>query len=250
MKWLLRSIVAVLAFGVGVAHAELMDTIQAIKPSIVAVGLYKATNSPPYSMRGTGFVVGKGNRVVTNAHVVAPTGETDGNTLMVQVASLGTGSQLRQARVVTVDREHDLALLQVDGPPLPSLGLGDSEKVREGQVIAFTGFPIGAVLGFSPVSHRGSVSAITPIALPLPNSRSLNETVIRRLKSGSFAIFQLDATAYPGNSGSPVYDPDSGEVFGVINMVFVKGSKEAVLSTPSGIAYAIPSRYVKELLEK
>jgi len=74
--------------------------------------------------------------------------------------------------------------------------------------------------------------------------------VIHRLAEGSFNIFQLDATAYPGNSGSPVYDPESAQVIGVVNQVLVKGTKEAALSNPSGIAYAVPSRYVADLLRK
>jgi S1-C subfamily serine protease len=60
----------------------------------------------------------------------------------------------------------------------------------------------------------------------------------------------LDATAYPGNSGSPVFDVDTGEVIGIINMVFIKGSKEAALSQPSGITYAIPSIHLKDLLSQ
>ena len=55
-------------------------------------------------------------------------------------------------------------------------------------------------------------------------------------------IFQLDATAYPGNSGSLLYDPETGEVVGVINKVFVKESKEAFLEKPNGITYATPVR--------
>jgi serine protease Do len=74
--------------------------------------------------------------------------------------------------------------------------------------------------------------------------------VIRRLTSGSFPVFQLDATAYPGNSGSPIYDPESGEVLGIINMVFVKGTKESVLAQPSGITYAVPANYLRDLLQK
>ena len=59
---------------------------------------------------------------------------------------------------------------------------------------------------------------------------------------------QLDATAYPGNSGSPLYDPASGKVVGVLNMVLVKESRENVLSQPSGITYAIPVQPLIELL--
>jgi S1-C subfamily serine protease len=62
-------------------------------------------------------------------------------------------------------------------------------------------------------------------------------------------VFQLDATSYPGNSGSPVYDPASGEVVGVLNMVFVKGTKESALTNPSGISYAIPSRHLQALID-
>ena len=61
-------------------------------------------------------------------------------------------------------------------------------------------------------------------------------------------MYQLDATAYPGNSGSPLYDPETGVVIGVLNMVFVKSTKENVLSDPSGISYAIPVEYLQRLL--
>jgi S1-C subfamily serine protease len=63
-------------------------------------------------------------------------------------------------------------------------------------------------------------------------------------------VFQLDATAYPGNSGSPLYDPDTGEVLGVVNMVFVKGTKESALTQPSGITYAVPSSHLEQLLKR
>ena len=63
-------------------------------------------------------------------------------------------------------------------------------------------------------------------------------------------MFQIDGTAYPGNSGSPVYRRRSGEVIGVINKVFVKDKKENLLKEPTGITYAIPVNHVKALLEK
>jgi len=74
--------------------------------------------------------------------------------------------------------------------------------------------------------------------------------VLRRLREGAFPMFQLDATAYPGQSGSPLYDGASGEVVGIINMVLVKSTKESALSQPSGISYAIPSRALIELLAR
>ncbi|HTS52679.1 MAG TPA: S1C family serine protease, partial [Burkholderiales bacterium] len=113
----------------------------------------------------------------------------------------------------------------------------------------FTGFPIGAVLGLIPATHRGMVAALTPIAIPTGNSRELEARAIKRLSTSPYPVIQLDGTAYPGNSGSPLYDPDTGEVVGIINMVFVKGSRETALTQPSGITYAIPAEPLKQLLQ-
>jgi serine protease Do len=93
------------------------------------------------------------------------------------------------------------------------------------------------------------VSSITAAALPTPTAQQLNEKAIRSLRAGSFEIFQLDGTAYPGNSGGPLFDPDNGEVIGVVNMVFLKGTRESALTHPSGISYAIPSKFVLQLLQ-
>lgn len=231
-------------------YAEFADTIDRIKPSIVVVGTYKKTNSPQFVLRGTGFVVGNGNIVATNAHVVPDSAESDAPALVIQARNERGEPQVRRARLLQRDRDHDLAIISIEGPALPALILQNSDSVREGLSIGFTGFPIGGALGFSPVTHRGIVSSITPIALPGGNAQQLNEKLIQRIKSGAFNIFQLDATAYPGNSGSPVFDVETGNVIGVINMVFIKGSKEAALSQPSGITYAIPVNFLAELLRQ
>lgn len=250
---LLAGTLATWLLAVAPAAADLVRTIERVKPAIVIVGVFQKTAIPPFALRGTGFAIGDGNTIATNAHVVlakpdASKDETASLAVLIG-QSIDTG-QLRKARLLKVDKEHDLALLKVDGPALPSLTLGDSDRVREGASVAFTGFPIGGALGFSPVTHRGMVSAITPIAQPGQHSSQLNAKVIRRLKDGAFNIFQLDATAYPGNSGGPMFDEESGEVVGIINMVFVKGTKEAALTHPSGISYAIPSKHLRDLLRE
>lgn len=244
----------VLAVGVVlpcIARADLPDTIEKIKPSVVIVGYYRSTDNPRFGMRGTGFAVGPGDLVATNAHVVQarPEDAVD-RTLVVQVSAGPRLWQMRSATVVELDLMHDLALLKIDGNPLSALELGDSDRTREGQSVAMMGFPIGGVLGFSPVTHRASISSITPISLPAATGQQLSSKVIRSLRGGTFDIFQLDGTAYPGNSGGPLFDADTGSVLGIVNMVFVKGTKESVLSQPSGISYAIPSRYVRELIRR
>jgi serine protease Do len=234
----------------GTSAAGVVATIAQVKGSIVAVGTYERTRSPRFQFRGTGFVVGDGTLIATNLHVLPAA--MDSMRLEV-LAILIPGperarDQVREARQLVADPGTDLALLKVDGDPLPPLRIGNSDGVREGQEVLFTGFPLGAVLGPFPVTHGGMVSAITPIAIPPGRAEQLDQKLMRRLTIGAFPIFQLDATAYPGHSGSPIYDTVTGDVLGVINMVFVKGTKETVLTQPSGITYAIPAKYLQELV--
>lgn len=230
---------------------ELSATIEAIKPSIVGIGTYQKTRSPAVKFMGTGFAVGDGLSVVTNAHVIPEIMDHEGMESLVVIASKnGQEPGIRAATSLAHDREHDIALLKISGEPLPAMELGDSGTAREGQTFAFTGFPIGMVLGFHPVTHRGMLSSITPIVLPAHNSKQLDVKTVNQLKKSAYDVFQLDGTAYPGNSGSPLYDPQTGIVYGIINMVFVKGLKENALSHPSGITYAIPGNHVRELLHQ
>ena len=235
----------------GPGAAQASPGIAKVRPSIVAIGTFQVTRVPQYRFLGTGFVVGDGTLVATNAHVL-PAALDAGGDPEVLVAMLPTGEPSRGAarrlNQVAVDDGHDLALLQFDGPALRPLVLRDSASVVEGDHLLFTGFPIGNALGLFPATHRAMVAAIAPVALPSASGRQLDAKVIRRLRDSAFPVFQLDATAFPGNSGSPLYDPATGEVVGILNMVFVKSTKEAVLAQPSGISYAIPSRFLIDLL--
>jgi len=248
--WLLVVFTALL-LATGPATAGLEEVIVAAKPSVVAVGTYKSTDSPRFGFRGSGFVVASGNLVVTNAHVlpdVIPDGGIAGTLAVVVPGARDDAARLRTATLLDVDRAHDLAVLRIDGAPLPALALAE-DKAREGMEVAIVGFPIGGALGFTPVTHRGIIASITAIALPVPGADNLNAQAIRRLRSGSFDIYQLDATAYPGNSGGPVLDAQTGKVVAVINMVLVRGSKESAIKYPSGISYAIPAPFGAELIK-
>ena len=235
------------------SHADRVATIERVKASIVAVGTFVRTRTPPFQFLGTGFVVDDGTLIVTNAHVVpalVDPAKMEVLAILVVAPDKDGKVQVREAKQIAVDPGSDLAVLRIAAPALPALKLRGSDAVKEGQEVLFTGYPIGAVLGPFPATHRGMISAITPIAIPQARAGELDPRTIKRLASGPFAVFQLDATAYPGNSGSPIYDPDNGEVLGVINMVFVKGTKESALTQPSGITYAVPSSHIEELLKK
>jgi S1-C subfamily serine protease len=230
--------------------ADLTALIPVVKRSVVGIGTFERTRSPSTVFFGTGFVVGDGLSVITNAHVVPEKLDEAHMEQLGIVTSDGDMVRFRPAQLVARDNEHDLAHLRLSGAPLPALKLGDSDGVLEGQGLAFTGYPLGMVLGLHAATHRATLAAITPIVMPSLNSRKLDPRQVAQLQRSSFDIFQLDGTAYPGNSGSPVYDPASGEVWGVINAVFVKGLKENAIANPSGITYAVPVKYVKNLMQQ
>lgn len=224
---------------------QLIQAIEAVKPSVVGIGSLQQARGPAIGFVGTGFVVGDGLTVVTAAHVVNDLVSSGQAASLGVLVRNGNSAQFRPVSVIALDTAHDLARLRISkGDALPALRLGDSSKVREGQALAFTGFPLGMVLGLNHVTHRCIVSAITPLATPAVGARRLDGKTARQLQQPGYAVFQLDGTAYPGSSGSPLFDPASGEVVGVVNMVFVKGIKESALSAPSGITYAVPANYL------
>lgn len=234
---------------------DLPDLLERLTPSVVGVGAAYPLRAPtggrpPRRLMGTGFVVQAGDKsyVVTNAHVIPTDLDSDGREQVAVFSGRGNASQQRFARVLKNDPEHDLAVLAYEGGRLPAMSLAADDRVRPGERVAFTGFPIGAVLGLYPITHEGIVSAITPVARPADQGRQLDAVQMSRLRS-PFDVYQLDAIAYPGNSGSAVYRSATGEVIGVMNSVFVKESRETLLSAPSGIAYAIPVRHLHALLE-
>jgi S1-C subfamily serine protease len=229
----------------------LPELIVKVRPSVLVIGFYRETQSPRFAFKGTGFVVGDGNLLVTNAHVVQDDGgDPNGRMLIVQSREADGALKARRGDIVEMDIAHDLALIRFDGPPIAALQFAKAGSVREGSAVALMGFPLAGALGFAPVTHRGIVSAITPVALPSPTARQLDGRTISRLREGSFNMLQLDATAYPGNSGGPLFDAETGAVVGVLNMTVLKGTRESALTSPSGISYAIPSEYVEPLVAR
>ena len=245
MITILATLTSVVLSSPTVRARELAETLERVKPSVVAVGTVQRTRRPPTLFRGTGFVVGDGRYVITNAHVLPESLDEAHKEQLSVFSGRGREAKVHAVQVLGSDRVHDLALLKLQGSSLPALEIDDDAiSVREGKEYAFTGFPIGTVLGLCAVTHRGIISAISPIAIPQLTSNSLDPEVIRRLRD-PYNVYQLDATAYPGNSGSPLYDTSTVKMIGVINKVFIKKTKEKVLSDPSGITYAIPARQVR-----
>ena len=228
------------------AH-DLVNVVKKVKPSVVGVGVFEPLAQPRNTLRGTGFVIGDGLHIVTNHHVLPDILDAEKRQQLVIFVGTGKEAKVRKATLVASSDYYDLAVLKVDGAPMPAMTLGQAEFLPEGSSIAYTGFPIGAVLGLYPVTHRGMIASITPVIIPVSDTRQMSLVMLKRMRN-PFMVYQLDGTAYPGNSGSAMYSVETGEVVGIINKVFVQSSKEAVISNPSGITYAIPVKHLRELL--
>lgn len=230
------------------AATDLPALISQQKPSVVAIALYNPTAAPRLKLLGSGFVIAPGNLVVTNFHVISTPADTEKNETYVVLSGHGQQPRVHPISKTRTDARHDLALLEID-EQLPPVRLADPAYIAEGTELAFTGYPITGVLGLYPATHRALLSAVTPIVIPADHSQTLSAASVRQMRD-PFLIYQLDGTAYPGNSGSMLYRQDNGEVVGIINMVLIKKSKEAVLSDPSGISYAIPVKHLHQLLQQ
>jgi serine protease Do len=164
----------------------------------------------PRRSTGSGFVIDPSGLIVTNAHVVESAGS-------VQVR-LADGRRF-PATIVGRDNRVDLALLKIEGAGrLTVLPLGDSNRLRVGELVLALGNPFGLEqsVSFGIVSRKGA-----PLTVAAPG----------------FDFIQTDAAINPGNSGGPLVNI-SGEVIGVNSMAARNGS----------IGFAIPSNLVKMLL--
>lgn len=237
-----------------VAHARPLTSIIAdAKLSVVAIGTFSALQSPRFTFSGTGFAFSDGSLIATCFHVIPEIREGAVRVELVVQRLNGNGEvETRPVEVLRVDKARDLAVLRLQGPAIPSLKLAaeDDREAMDGSPVALIGFPIGGLLGFSPVTHRGIVSSRIQNVAPPPTARQLTERAIASSRDGPFEVLQLDATAYPGNSGGPLLNAETGNVIGVVSMVLVKGTRESALSNPSGISYAVPVRYLAALADR
>ena len=225
----------------------LPDTIAKIRGAVAAVGTYNPANRPPMVFSASGFFIDDRGYFLTANHVLtAIEGRRRLRDLRVFLHTLDDRTGI-PATVVARAPKYDLALLKVKGDAYPAMSLGDSTQVREGQAIALMGFPFGFLLGLHPSTSAGIISNVSPIAIPAVNAALLDPATIEALRS-PFDIFQLDATAYPGNSGGPLFDPKTGAALGVVNSAFIRKTKEKVIA--SGISYAIPIHFAKGLLDQ
>ena len=230
-------------------NEQFVNSVAKLKPSVVGVGVYSPLATVSQQLHGTGFVVGDGSYIITNDHVISI--DLDKNIKSTPVVFVPKGRQVRTISIEAIYRDatNDIALLKIADKLTPVNLTQAATEIADGTAIGITGFPIGAVLGLFPATHSGFVAAITPNIIPAQNSNQLSEQFLNRIND-PLLVYQLDIVAYPGNSGSPVYVANTGDVFAVVNKVFVQDTRESAISAPSGITYAIPIKYVYALAAK
>jgi S1-C subfamily serine protease len=173
----------------------------------------------PQEGQGSGFILDKAGRVLTNYHVI------EGANRGIQV-KLSNGRSY-SAKVAGTDPVHDLALLQIDAPNLEPVTLADSSELSVGQKV----YAIGNPFGLSGTMTRGIISSIRT----LPAARGSDNASIED-------AIQTDAAINPGNSGGPLLN-SRGEVIGINTMIASNGAEQS-----SGIGFAIPINTAKAVL--
>jgi serine protease Do len=153
---------------------------------------------------GSGFIISPEGFILTNAHVVDSADE-----ITVRL----TDKREFKARVIGADRRTDLALIKIDATGLPTVRLGDPNRLRVGEWVV----AIGSPFGFDSTVTAGIVSA---------KGRSLPQE--------SFVPFiQTDVAINPGNSGGPLFNM-RGEVVGINSQIYSRTGGFM------GLSFAIP----------
>jgi len=169
---------------------------------------------------GSGFVLDKAGRIVTNYHVVE-----GADAIRVSFSNRDTV----EARLIGSDPSTDLALLQVDASAsaLTPLPLGDSDNVEVGDPVVAIGNPFG----LDRTATSGIVSAIQRL-ITAPNSFTIDH------------VIQTDAPINHGNSGGPLLN-SRGQVIGVNTQIETGGVPN---SGNVGIGFSVPSNTVKDVV--
>jgi S1-C subfamily serine protease len=180
-----------------------IDVVDRVGPAVVGLAVHAGeANGRPRGGTGSGVVVAPDGLILTNSHV-AGAGSTASTSARIEVTT--PEGQHLTARLVGDDPDTDLALLRIVEPvTLPAASLGDSKRLKRGQLVIAIGNP----LGFESTVTTGVVSAL---------GRLIDD------------VIQTDAALNPGNSGGPLVS-SHGEVVGV---------NTAVIMGAQGICFAV-----------
>lgn len=246
----------------------LPDTYAKVKKSVVAI--VSRLSDQPYFPKiiGTGFIVREDGLIFTCDHVIKaikslpktkeiPENEwsacvvifhhvPDKGMIWFGMKILGVFEigKFKPGKAYYGEDIPDVGVIKVDYKGLPNIELKSKLYIREGDTVAFSGFPMGEEVllapgwlhQISPTLQTGVVSSILPFPCEIPHA------------------FLLDIMAKGGSSGSPVFDIETGEVLGMVyaglkEIVHSKGKNASlVYLNSSTLTLAIPGHFMSSLL--
>ena len=167
---------------------------------------------------GTGFALTANGLIITNSHVV------EGSNNITVKGVDGNFNKTYKAKLMAVDKNNDLAIIQIDEPSFKSFGnipfTIQSKTSEVGTSIFVLGYPLRASMGDEIKLTNGIISSKSGY-------------------QGDITTYQISAPVQPGNSGGPMFD-SKGNLIGVINAKLV-GAENA--------SYAIKTSYLLNLVE-
>ena len=199
---------------------DLSSVVGAIKDSVVEIKTESVVQGNFYYRdyvtegAGSGVIITSDGYIVTNHHVI------DGATKILVTL---TNTNTYEATLIGKDAQTDLALLKIDEINLSAAILGDSDKLKVGEVAIAIGNPLGNLGG---TVTDGIISSL---------SRELT------IEGQKMTLLQTNAAVNPGNSGGGLFDI-YGELIGVVN---AKSDGENV----EGLGFAIPVNVAKKVIE-
>jgi serine protease Do len=174
-------------------------------------------NPQPMRGEGSGFIVSADGYILTNAHVVENADEVTVKT---------TDRREYTAKVVGVDEQTDVAVLKIEAKNLPTVQLGNPDKLRPGEWVV----AIGSPFGFENSVTAGIVSATS-----------------RAMPGGNYTPFiQTDVAVNPGNSGGPLFNMN-GEVVGINSQIYSRtgGYMGVSFAIPINVANSVKDQLIK-----
>jgi predicted Zn finger-like uncharacterized protein len=185
---------------------------------------------------GSGWLAEPGGIIVTNSHVVGMIDKAKRPPMSIKVTFDSGLSTARTfpAKLLSLDRTDDLAVIKVDAPNLPDpFKIVPSADMVEGHALSVVGFPRGKGLAQAAVSLVGNLDLSTEVKV-----RQTRMSGRFTHLDGSVKYIQVEGGADPGNSGGPVVDS-----LGNVRSVLVAGIPGRQ------IVFTIPSEYPARVLQ-